>query len=99
MLGRGAARWSRLFRADPRRRPGCSGHIYAQGVARPWRPDNPIFYDFRGFYRQRDFVPLFARRVAYSAREAQLRNEASGWKSVRTFSEELTKLAAQLVSD
>ena len=62
-------------------------------------PDNPIFYDFRGFYRQRDFVPLFALRLAYSAREAQLRNEASGWKSVRTFSEELTKLAAQLVSD
>lgn len=62
-------------------------------------PDNFIFYDLRGFYRQRDFVPSFARRVAYSAREAQLRREADDWRSVRSFDEELTKLAAQLVSD
>jgi hypothetical protein len=44
--------------------------------------DNPVFFDLRGFYLQRDFLPLFRRR-GYSGRETQLRSEAAGWKPVR----------------
>ncbi|MGR9270763.1 hypothetical protein ACU8OQ_25775 (plasmid) [Rhizobium leguminosarum] len=58
-------------------------------------PDNPIFFDLRGFYRQRSLSPL----LAYSAKEARLRREARSWGSVRSFREELAKLVAQLVSD
>jgi hypothetical protein len=62
-------------------------------------PDNPVYFDLRGFYRERDVQSLFGRRLGYSGHEAQLRSEAAGWPSVRPFNEELTKLAALLVSD
>ena len=54
--------------------------------------DNFVFFDLRGFYLQQS---LFRG----SQRQSHIQDNASEWKSVRPFDEEVAKLAATLVSD
>jgi WD40 repeat protein len=55
--------------------------------------DNVIFFDLRGFYLRRNVLDRSR------GRRKQVRDDASNWKSVRKFDEEVAKIAATLVSD
>lgn len=62
--------------------------------------DNEIFFDLRGFYGRTTLIGhLWEAFAPRRSRRKRLRHAADAWRSIRPFREEVSKLAARLVSD